>query len=340
MSCDVRPVITSTTTLYVNPYETPPSCPCTPSSHSHRTSISSSRRCPSHGCCSLDVTTYRCARQCRKLTKYHRYVCTYDSEPQRLPAHSHRQSGSHFHSYPYSSPHPSRANPTPFATPHRAPWRTLRTFDRNPDFCAVESSDFHFAVSELLDIGRVLLHAESELEKARLRVERERARHRSAHGAACERVLQEWECGWTRRIGDMVVETDDLKLSIEVLADCWVKYVGLLRKYELLGQRRVGGIVEDRGQGKYRGDGSSGEVGRDEDARPWRYARRESWDRKYDGREGRQGKVQTHKRECGPEQVRRRERRQSVRFHDEVNRRRKSHHGSSDGKRQRSWWRF
>ncbi|OHW98029.1 hypothetical protein CSPAE12_03402 [Colletotrichum incanum] len=288
MSCDVRPVITSTKTLYINPYETPSTCSCIPYSRNQHHSTHFSKRCSSHGCCSLDVAIRRCKRQCQKPMKYHRYVCSHDAESRRASSsHSRHQSGSPSCSYPYSSPHPSQTASKPFAAPTRTPWRSLRTFDRNPDFHAVESSDFRFAVSELLDIGRILLHAESELNKARLRIERERAWHRSSHGAACERVLLEWECSWTRRIGEMVVEADDLKLSSEILTDCWVKYVGLLRKYELLGQRRVGGIVEDRGRRKHWSEGGSADTRKDEEARPWRYVRRESWDSKDRGREGR-----------------------------------------------------
>ncbi|KZL71661.1 hypothetical protein CT0861_07370 [Colletotrichum tofieldiae] len=341
MSCDVRPVITSTKTLYINPYEVPSTCTCAPYSRSQHYSTHSSNRCPSHGCCSLDIAIYRCARQCRKLTKYHRYVCNHDAESQRpSPSCLRRQPGSHSYSYPYSSPHPCKPASNPFKAPTRTPWRSLRTFDRNPDFRAVESSDFRFAVSELLDIGRILLHAESELDKARLRIERERAQHRSSHGAACERVLREWECSWTRRIGEMVVEADDLKLSSEVLADCWVKYVGLLRKYELLGHRRVGGIIEDRGRRKHRSEDSSRDVRKDEEAKPWRYIRRESWDRKDRGREGRREEVCDREGGCQREPRRRRERRRSVRFEDEVERRQTIHQGSSDGKRHRSWWIF
>ncbi|GKT93926.1 LOW QUALITY PROTEIN: hypothetical protein Ct61P_11776 [Colletotrichum tofieldiae] len=197
MSCDVRPVITSTKTLYINPYEVPSTCTCAPYSRSQHYSTHSSNRCP-------------------------RTAAAASTSPSTAP-------GSHSYSYPYSSPHPCKPASNPFKAPTRTPWRSLRTFDRNPDFRAVESSDFRFAVSELLDIGRILLHAESELDKARLRIERERAQHRSSHGAACERVLREWECSWTRRIGEMVVEADDLKLSSEVLADCWVKPVEEVR---------------------------------------------------------------------------------------------------------------
>ncbi|KAJ0159323.1 hypothetical protein CTA2_9917, partial [Colletotrichum tanaceti] len=237
MSCDVRPVITSTKTLYANPYETPPSCPCTtppsftPYFRSHHHLTSSSRRCPSHGCCSLDVETYRCSHQCPRPIDYHRYVCNHDTEFQRpSSSRSRRRSVSRPRtSDSYSNRHPSKAPSDPFQDPAHTPWRSLRTFDRKPDFYAAESSDFRFAISELLDIGRILLHAKSELEKAGLRIERERTRHRRSHGAACERVLREWECSRTRRIEEMVVDMDDLKLSTEVLADCWVKYVGLLR---------------------------------------------------------------------------------------------------------------
>ncbi|KAK1954579.1 hypothetical protein LY78DRAFT_708194 [Colletotrichum sublineola] len=348
MSCDVRPVITSTKNLYVNPYDTPPSCPCAPLPPSpsprgrrHHTSD----RCTSHGCCTLDVAIHRCARRCRNPTKYNRYL-----RASCVPA------------YPYSSPHPSKPLPPDFpfktrANPRAPSWRRLRIFDRAPDFCAVESRAFRLALAELLDIGRVLPHAEAELEKARLRIERERARHRDAHGAACETrvfLLRGWEeeeeeeeepcCGWTRRVADMDVGADDLALSTEVLADCWGRYVGLLRRYEELGQRRVGGIVEDRGRRRgsrpWGGENDRQETLRDEEARPWRYVRRESWDREDRNREGHREEGRAREVWCQPEPVV--SRRHSVRFEDEVvPRRRKSQDGSPDnGKRHRSWWRF
>ncbi|KAF4896246.1 putative rhamnogalacturonate lyase C, partial [Colletotrichum viniferum] len=110
--------------------------------------------------------------------------------------------------------------PTPI--PSHTPWRRLPTFDRDADFKTAESGDFKFAISELLDIGRILLHAEAELEKGRQRIERERRRHAASHGGACGKVLDAWECGWTRLIALMGAEADDLKLSAEILADCWV----------------------------------------------------------------------------------------------------------------------
>ncbi|EFQ35869.1 uncharacterized protein GLRG_11060 [Colletotrichum graminicola M1.001] len=235
MSCDVRPVITSTKTLYVNPYETPLACPCAPPPSPSARGRSSSRwhslapfgRCPSHGCCTLDVAVHRCARRCRDPTRYNRYLRSLSASPRRdassMPSRG--MSPSRSRSYPHSSPHPSKPiHSDPFAAQHSASsWRRLRTFDRDPDFRAVESRDFRLALDELLDIGRVLLHAEAELDKARLRVERERARHRAAHGTACEGVLREYECGWIRRVADMVVGADDLALSAEVLADCWTR---------------------------------------------------------------------------------------------------------------------
>ncbi|KAK1988171.1 hypothetical protein LZ30DRAFT_777029 [Colletotrichum cereale] len=339
MSCDVRPVITSTKTLYVNPYETPPACSCPQAPRSRRHTLSPSDRCLSHGCCTLDVAVHRCARRCRNHRKYNRYVHA-PSASLRHPSgthHSRQPSPSRSRAYPHSSPHPSRPLPAdPFASSQT--WRRLRTFDRDPDFRAVESRDFRFALTELLDIGRVLLHAEAELDKARLRIERERARHCDAHGAACERVLREWECGWARSVREMVVGADDLALSAEVLADCWVRYVGLLRMYEGLGQRRVSGIVEDRGRGrKHRGETDSREAQTDKEARPWRYIRRESWDRKDRNGEGRREDTRSREGRYQPETVRRRH---SVRFEDEAQPRRKSQDGSSDGKRHRSWWRF
>ncbi|KAF5484404.1 hypothetical protein CGCS363_v014639 [Colletotrichum siamense] len=225
LSCDVRPIISSTKTHYVNPYETPASCACP----LPRSSSSHAGRCPSHGCCSLSSTLHRCRRSCRRPTHYHRYVC--DHPPPSSSSSSRR------HSYSYSRP------PTPI--PSHNPWRRLPTFDRDADFQTAESGDFKFAMSELLDIGRILLHAEAELEKGRQRIERERRRHAASHGGACGKVLDAWECGWTRRIALMGAEADDLKLSTEILADCWVKYVGLLRKYERMGQRRVSGILEE-----------------------------------------------------------------------------------------------
>ncbi|KAK1991165.1 hypothetical protein LX36DRAFT_685643 [Colletotrichum falcatum] len=343
MSCDVRPVITSTKTLYVNPYETAPTCPCPPAR---------GRRCPSHGCCALDVAVHRCARRCRDPTEYNRYVraaapSSPVSPPRRpSPPSRPRRRGA----FPHSSPHPSnppssRSASDPFATPH--PWRRLRTFDRDPDFCAVESRDFRFALSELLDIGRVLLHADSELDKAHLRIDRERARHRAAHGpaAACERALREWweECGWARRVAEMVAGADDLALSAEVLADCWARYVGLLRRYEDLGQRRVGGIVEDRGgrgPKRHRGETGGGreEARRDdEEAGPWRYVRRESWERDNGGGDGHREEMGARGERCRPEPVRRR---RSVRFDDEFEPRRRSRDGSLDDRRHRSWRRL
>ncbi|TID06854.1 hypothetical protein CH35J_000805 [Colletotrichum higginsianum] len=341
MSCDVRPVITSTKTLYANPYEATPSCPCNPSSRGHHHLTSSSRLCPSHGCCSLDVAIYRCPRKCRRPTDYHRYVCKHDPEPQSpSSSRSRRRSVSRSRSsYSYPNRHPSKAPSDHFKDTVHMPWRSLRTFDRKPDFHAAESSDFRFAVSELLDIGRILLHAESELEKAGLRIKRERTRHQRSHGAACERVLREWECSWTRRIEEMVVDIDDLKLSTEVLADCWIKYVGLLRKYELLGQRRVGGIVEGRGRRRRRSENSSEEARKNETDKPWRYFRRESWDRVDRRRGGRPKVTRGHERGAEHEPVRRRERRQSVRFVDEVERQR-NRRGPSDDKGHRSWWKF
>ncbi|KXH68095.1 hypothetical protein CSAL01_06275 [Colletotrichum salicis] len=145
--------------------------------------------------------------------------------------------------YPYSSYYPYNSPPR---------WRTIRIFDRNPDFHALESADLRFAISELVDIGGILLHADSELEKAHLRLDRERRRHDASHGRSCERQR---ECAWTRRIVEMALEADDIKFSSEVLADCWVKYVGLLRKYEGLGQRRVSGLIEDRGRWRRRAAG-------------------------------------------------------------------------------------
>ncbi|KAK2049518.1 hypothetical protein LZ31DRAFT_562647 [Colletotrichum somersetense] len=355
MSCDIRPVITSTKTLYVNPYEPPPTCPCAGPSPSPSSSAAgdggrwrplaaSSERCPSHGCCTLDVAVHRCARRCRNPTKYNRYLRG------ASPFASYRDPSSYTQrrrrpSYPHSSPHPSKPLPPndPFETRQpscASPWRRLRTFDRDPDFRAVESCVFRLALAELLEIGRVLLHAEAEIDKARLRAERERVRHRAAHGAACERVLREWECGWTRRIAEMVVGADDLALSAEVLADCWVRYVGLLRRYEELGQRRVGGIVEDGGgRGSRRGgkDGGREDARLDEEARPWRYVRRESWDLKERDGEGRREEVCAREGCCQPEPGRRRH---SVRFDDEVEPRRKSKDGSPTGKRHRRWWGF
>ncbi|KAJ4994648.1 hypothetical protein K4K48_012322, partial [Colletotrichum sp. SAR 10_66] len=120
--------------------------------------------------------------------------------------------------------------PTPI--PSHTPWRRLPTFDRDADFQTAESGDFKFAISELLDIGRILLHAEAELEKGRQRIERERRRHAASHGGACGKVLDAWECGWTRRIALMGAEADDLKLSTEILADCWVKSPDLSRAIE------------------------------------------------------------------------------------------------------------
>ncbi|KAK1590397.1 uncharacterized protein LY79DRAFT_515816 [Colletotrichum navitas] len=235
MSCDVRPVITSTKTLYVDPYETPLACSCEPPpspsargrSSSRRHSLAPFGRCPSHGCCTLDVAVHRCARRCRDPTRYNRYfrAPSASSRHDSYSVPSRQMSPSRSRSYPHSSPHPSKPLPSdPFAAqPGASSWRRLRTFDRDPDFCAVESRDFRFALAELLDIGRILLHAEAELDKARLRIERERARHRAAHGTACEGVLREWECAWIRRVADAVVGADDLALSSEVLADCWAR---------------------------------------------------------------------------------------------------------------------
>ncbi|KAL0933946.1 uncharacterized protein CTRU02_210745 [Colletotrichum truncatum] len=238
MICDIRPTISSTQTDYLNPYETPPICPC---------SIPIAHSCPSHGCCSLSSTLYRCARQCRKPMHYHKYINASKSR---------------------------RQSPT---------WRRIRVFDRNPDFRTVESAEFRFAVSELLDIGRIILHAERELVKGRLRVEREQRRHERAHGA-CARVLNDWECAWRRRIRRIKAEVDNLKLCTEVLGECWVKYVGLLRRYERLGQRRVSGIVEDRERRRHR----SGDVGQNQESRPWRNVRRESWDAGQERRDSRE----------------------------------------------------
>ncbi|WYZ35819.1 hypothetical protein EsH8_X_000466 [Colletotrichum jinshuiense] len=301
MACDVRPVISSTKTLYANPYDAPPNCDCVPRARPR------SARCPSHGCCRLDVAVYRCPRRCRQPTNYHKYVCARDEPRGEPPSSPHRR--------PHSSP---RRASTP--GPPRAPWRRLRTFDRAPDFHAAESADFRFALAELVDIGRILVHAEAELDKAARRAERERARHRGVHGGACERVLREWECGWARRIAEMATGADDLRLSAEVLADCWVKYVGLLRGYEGAGQRRVGGIVEDRGR-------------RRDASRPWRLFRRESWERGGGGREGRR------EGERGRERERERERRRSDRSSRDTGERRRSRRGSPDAERGRSWWR-
>ncbi|OLN97817.1 hypothetical protein CCHL11_02638 [Colletotrichum chlorophyti] len=309
MACDIRPVISSTRTIYVNPYQTPPDCKCThpPARGPH--SIPRSQRCRSHGCCRREVTVYLCPRLCRRMIKYHRYVRVNDHEgnhpvdafcdsyPRRPRSRSYASKSSHAH------------------------WPRLRTFDREPDFHAVESADLRFAISELLDIGGILLHAEDELEKARLRIERERARHRSSHGDACERVLQEWECSWTRRVTEMEKDRDDLKLSTEVLADCWVKYVGLLRRYESLGQRRVGGIVEEDGRRRRK---SREARSADEESRPWRFARRESW--------GRTGSGQA----CSQERERKRQ--HTVPDVGEVDRRRRGSRGSAVGEERRRWW--
>ncbi|KAF5502332.1 hypothetical protein CGCA056_v014223 [Colletotrichum aenigma] len=350
LSCDVRPIISSTKTHYINPYETPPSCACP----LPRFSSSHAGRCPSHGCCSLSSTLHHCRRACRRPTHYHRYVCDHPS-----PSSS---SSSRRHSYSYSRP------PTPI--PSHTPWRRLPTFDRDADFQTAESGDFKFAISELLDIGRILLHAEAELEKGRQRIERERRRHAASHGGACGKVLDAWECGWTRRIALMGAEADDLKLSTEILADCWVKYVGLLRKYERMGQRRVSGILEepaateertskrpsDRGsekttryrsedrprtQGRHRSEvrftGGEYRHGEDriqvEEERPRRHSRRGSWG----------GEDRSRDREWDREK----ERRHAARDYERRPRQktyivgdRRTYREPSRDERPRSWWRL
>lgn len=334
MSCDIRPTITSTATLYINPYQTPPRCPCRPSStpsyyRSSSSTPANSRPCPSHACCSLNLILYRCPAYCRHPTDYHQYTEVYSStkeyqyhypQPTSRAAYSYSYSYTNDHTYPSSSHYPCT---TPSSRPR---WRTLRIFDRNPDFHALESPDLRFAISELVDIGGILLHAETELEKARLRLDRERRRHDAAHGRSCERQHQrqrQQRCPWTRRIAEMALEADDIKFSSEVLAGCWVKYVGLLRKYEGLGQRRVSGLIEDRGsrqRQRSRADVEV-EVPRLDKGKPFRYVSRESWVREKRVTEGeRRGD-----RECCREYTKgygRPEantgRRRSVRFADEV----------------------
>ncbi|KAK1675502.1 hypothetical protein BDP55DRAFT_533421, partial [Colletotrichum godetiae] len=321
MSCDIRPTITSTATLYINPYQQPPRCPCRPSSSSsyHRSSSSTpsnARPCPSHACCSLNLILYRCPAYCRQPIDYHQYTeCTMQNH---YPVHTSRTAYSYSysytndHTYPYSSHYPSTSPPR---------WRTIRIFDRNPDFHALESADFRFAISELVDIGGILLHADSEFEKARLRRDHERRRHDTSHGRSCERQR---ECAWTQRIAEMALEADDIEFSSEVLADCWVKYVGLLRKYEGLGQRRVSGLIEDRGRGRRKATGESRgvevevEVPRADKGKPFRYVSRETW-----VREKRVPEERKRDRECCREYKTYRpeantRRRSSVRFADEV----------------------
>ncbi|TEA11503.1 hypothetical protein C8034_v007410 [Colletotrichum sidae] len=270
MVCDIRPAISSTKTHYLDPYETPPTCPCP------QRSRSPSKRCPSHGCCRLSSVLYLCPKDCRRPLNYHRYIDATEDASSR------------------SSRRWSRSQP-------RARWRDLRILDSNPNFQTRESSDFRFAVTELRDIGRILLHAEVELDKARSRVERERARHRRSHGSSCERMLDTRECGWTRRVANMVAETDDLKFSIELLAECWVKYVGLLRKYENMGQRRVSGIVEDRGLSGRDWDRKS----RKGTEKAWRHVRWEDWAR---GADDVRDREMEKKRERERERERHRER--------------------------------
>ncbi|KAK1624705.1 hypothetical protein BDP81DRAFT_329536 [Colletotrichum phormii] len=328
MSCDIRPTITSTATLYINPYQQPPRCPCRPSSSSsssyHRSSSSTpsnARPCPSHACCSLNLILYRCPAYCRQPTDYHQYTESSTTRQYHYPQHTSRAAYSYSysctndHTYPYSSHYP-------YTSPPR--WRTIRIFDRNPDFHALESADLRFAISELVDIGGILLHADSELEKARLRLDRERRRHDASHGRSCERQR---ECAWTQRITEMALEADDIKFSSEVLADCWVKYVGLLRKYEGLGQRRVSGLIEDRGRWRRRAAGESRgievevEVPRVDKGKPFRYVSRESWVR---GKRVPEGERKGD-RECCREYKKgysrpeaNTDRRRSVRFADEV----------------------
>ncbi|KAK1724359.1 uncharacterized protein BDZ83DRAFT_752606 [Colletotrichum acutatum] len=333
MSCDIRPTITSTATLYINPYQTPPHCPCRPSSSPytsyHRSSTpTNSRLCPSHACCSLNLILYRCPAYCRQPIDYHQYTESSSTTQQHhsyYPQHTSRAACSYSYSYTNDYTYPySPHYPYPYTSP-RPRWRTIRIFDRNPDFHALESADLRFAISELVDIGGILLHAESELEKARLRLDRERRRHDAAHGRSCERQRghqRERECPWTRRIAEMSLEADDIKFSSEVLADCWVKYVGLLRKYEGLGQRRVSGLIEDRGSRRRRRGGVEVEVEvpRADKGKPFRYVSRESWVREKRVPEG-----ERKDRECCREYKKgygRPEantgRRRSVRFADEV----------------------
>ncbi|KAF6788192.1 hypothetical protein CSOJ01_15051 [Colletotrichum sojae] len=245
LPCDVRPTISSGRTHYLDPYETPPPCPCPRSS-------SRPKNCPSHGCCRLSSTLYLCPRDCSRPLNYHIYT--------RSSQRSYSSDSSRRRSYS-ADPRSSYRPPTP------PRWRTLRIFDRDPDFQTRETGDLRFAISELRDIGRVLLHAETELEKAELRIDRERNEHCGAHGG-CENLKPTKDCEWSKKVAEMVNRADDEKFTIEVLADCWVKYVGLLRKYEAMGQRRVGGLVEDPLSGRRRRG--------DDETRG--YGRRESWD--------------------------------------------------------------
>ncbi|KAK1515948.1 uncharacterized protein CCOS01_13146 [Colletotrichum costaricense] len=328
MSCDIRPTITSTATLYINPYQTPPRCPCRSSSSSpnysssyyHGSSTpSNSRPCPSHACCSLNLILYRCPAYCRQPTDYHQYAeSSTTAQHSYYPQHTSRTANSY--SYSYTNDHTYSYSPHyPYTSP-RPRWRTIRVFDRTPDFHALESADLRFAISELVDIGGILLHAESELEKARLRADRERRRHDAAHGRSCERQRgQQRECDWTRRIAEMALEADDIKFSSEVLADCWVKYVGLLRKYESLGQRRVSGLIEDRGHRRLRRSGVEVEVEvpRLDKGKPFRYVSRESWTREKRVPEGDRECCREYKKGHGRPEANT-GRRRSVRFADEV----------------------
>ncbi|OHE91293.1 hypothetical protein CORC01_13408 [Colletotrichum orchidophilum] len=300
MSCDIRPTITSIKTLYINPYQTPPRCPCKhpspPNNHSSSrhpfssSTPSNSRPCASHGCCSLNIILYRCPAYCRQPTEYHNYM---EDKHQRHPSSRSRPYSSYSYSYTheqiyvYASPLPPSSPPPPAQRPR---WRTIRVFDRDPDFHALESPDLRFGISELVDIGRILIHAFPELDKARLRRDRERRRHDAAHGTRCERGSRggwERECSWTRRIAEMALEVDNLKLSMEILDDCWEKYIALLRKYEGLGQRRVSGLVEDRGRRRRRNVGVEVEAEEEErpvkKERPLTYVSQESWVRKKRG---------------------------------------------------------
>ncbi|KAF5004320.1 hypothetical protein FDECE_9168 [Fusarium decemcellulare] len=195
LCCDVQPVMSDGVDLCVDPFAPPHQCRCFPNE-----TIRPWLRCESHGCCMQTAKMVWCpdVEDCAEVVEMHRYHKA-QSQPRCIWANElTNKFGFDLLDKIFSDPD----------------WRQIPVLDELlfpdnglPPLTSL-APQFLNALENLTTVGRLIADTQSSLLELEEDVKDRRTRHDVFHGEACERVLNEWECSFLRRIetGDVLIE--------------------------------------------------------------------------------------------------------------------------------------